>query len=419
MIKLLGFILLTSMLGFSQVESHSQKAIGTVDNTTGTTVKPFKQGLSAAIPATCAVGEAYFKTDATAGQNFFACTAVNTWTLQSGSGATTTAALTDLLATRTSATLMTITAPAAGTVFRCGSKATRISTNVTITLAASSAAASSQFFPYFDCASAAMKVDTSTQVTQGNVTLVGATFGSAAATAFPASAVPVAIFTAGNNTVNQWDTSAITDWRAAYSNLSVTGTSPVTVTPQVDGSVVVAYDSTVAAPAQWYPHGFFYDVANNFISGGANTMYCAENLNPLNTSFTVNFARFYIATLEAGKTAGWNIYSTAANPARLGPATSTGVTTASTGVVGTTTGAIALPPGPYMSCFGVDGVVAAFLSVGASMSYFQGGTTARIFSCANAISVAGGVITWPATCGARSAMAGGSVFPIVNFLNAL
>lgn len=38
------------------------------------------------VPASCTVGELYFDTDATAGQNIYGCTASNTWTLQAGGG---------------------------------------------------------------------------------------------------------------------------------------------------------------------------------------------------------------------------------------------------------------------------------------------------------------------------------------------
>lgn len=51
---------------------------------------PNKKGLASAIPATCTVGDTYFETDATAGQNLYGCTATNTWTLQGGSGSVTT-----------------------------------------------------------------------------------------------------------------------------------------------------------------------------------------------------------------------------------------------------------------------------------------------------------------------------------------
>lgn len=48
---------------------------------------PNKVGLLAARPTTCVVGQTYFVTNATAGQNVFGCTATNTWTLQGGGSA--------------------------------------------------------------------------------------------------------------------------------------------------------------------------------------------------------------------------------------------------------------------------------------------------------------------------------------------
>ena len=50
----------------------------------GTT--PNKIGLTAALPATCTVGQTYFETDATAGSNIELCTTTNTWTAISGGG---------------------------------------------------------------------------------------------------------------------------------------------------------------------------------------------------------------------------------------------------------------------------------------------------------------------------------------------
>ena len=52
-----------------------------VDFSSATTTKPFKSGT--ALPATCGVGEAFFKTNSQAGSNLYACTSQNTWTLQS------------------------------------------------------------------------------------------------------------------------------------------------------------------------------------------------------------------------------------------------------------------------------------------------------------------------------------------------
>lgn len=56
----------------------------TFDISGKTSTKPIKTGTTA--PVTCAVGEFFFKTDATAGRNTYACTATNTWTLQGDGG---------------------------------------------------------------------------------------------------------------------------------------------------------------------------------------------------------------------------------------------------------------------------------------------------------------------------------------------
>lgn len=42
------------------------------------------------LPASCAVGDLYFKSDAAAGQNLYGCSAADTWTLEGGSATTTT-----------------------------------------------------------------------------------------------------------------------------------------------------------------------------------------------------------------------------------------------------------------------------------------------------------------------------------------
>lgn len=46
----------------------------------------FRPPFGTTLPATCTVGDVFFDSDATAGQNLYACTATNTWTLMGGSG---------------------------------------------------------------------------------------------------------------------------------------------------------------------------------------------------------------------------------------------------------------------------------------------------------------------------------------------
>ena len=49
-----------------------------VDFSTAIATKPSKTGNT--FPATCSMGETFFKLNAPAGKNLYACTAVNTWT---------------------------------------------------------------------------------------------------------------------------------------------------------------------------------------------------------------------------------------------------------------------------------------------------------------------------------------------------
>ena len=55
-----------------------------VDFTGSVSTAPMKAGT--ALPASCSVGQAFFKTDAAAGQNIYLCTAANTWTQVQGGG---------------------------------------------------------------------------------------------------------------------------------------------------------------------------------------------------------------------------------------------------------------------------------------------------------------------------------------------
>ncbi len=67
---------------FTGANSHSgtETFTGTLDARSAAHTLPIKTGLASAIPATCSVGETYFATDATAGQNIYLCTSTNTFT---------------------------------------------------------------------------------------------------------------------------------------------------------------------------------------------------------------------------------------------------------------------------------------------------------------------------------------------------
>lgn len=79
------FIGLLAVAAYGQtVINGSRSILGYWDAGSATWTKPLKAGTTA--PATCAVGEMFYDTDATAGQNIYGCTATNTWTLESGGG---------------------------------------------------------------------------------------------------------------------------------------------------------------------------------------------------------------------------------------------------------------------------------------------------------------------------------------------
>ena len=76
-----------SLLSASQTIAGDKTFTGKLDASNGTHTLPARTGLAGSKPAICTVGEIYFGSDATAGQNLFLCTSANTWTQQLNSGA--------------------------------------------------------------------------------------------------------------------------------------------------------------------------------------------------------------------------------------------------------------------------------------------------------------------------------------------
>jgi len=74
--------ILPALAQTTQVDLRSQ-AKG-VDFSRAVATKPFKTGIT--LPATCNVGDSYFKSDAAPGQNLYGCATANTWTVESGGG---------------------------------------------------------------------------------------------------------------------------------------------------------------------------------------------------------------------------------------------------------------------------------------------------------------------------------------------
>ncbi len=72
-------VLFLAQLAFGQTVINGNRIItGSWDASDAGSTKPVKTGTT--LPATCSTSEVFFKSDATAGKNLYACTAANTWT---------------------------------------------------------------------------------------------------------------------------------------------------------------------------------------------------------------------------------------------------------------------------------------------------------------------------------------------------
>ena len=78
-----AFVVLASIVGVASAQTmvDLRTQSKSVDFSGANTTKPFKSGT--ALPATCGVGETFFKTNAPAGSNLYGCTATNSWSLLS------------------------------------------------------------------------------------------------------------------------------------------------------------------------------------------------------------------------------------------------------------------------------------------------------------------------------------------------
>lgn len=90
--KAIVVVVVCAALAWAAVVNGDLSVLGTltasiVNFTGATSTAPMKTGT--ALPASCTTGQAFFKTDAAAGQNIYLCTAADTWTqVQGGGGGT-------------------------------------------------------------------------------------------------------------------------------------------------------------------------------------------------------------------------------------------------------------------------------------------------------------------------------------------
>jgi hypothetical protein len=206
-----------------------------VDFSAANLTKPFKSGTG--FPSTCSVGEMFYKLDASAGANLYACTALNSWTLEQGSGgggASSASQLSDFAVTRTSATTLGIGANCSVSTpcqVRFGSLVYSFGSGATVTISAGSGLA----FVY---------VSSSGALTVGHNVTASCNTGCVAqsgVTAFPGDAIPLFSWSA---TGGAWDVNGGADQRAFLSSKAVTAGAGLT-TAEVSGKTQLSADPAV------------------------------------------------------------------------------------------------------------------------------------------------------------------------------
>lgn len=104
---LLGVVLGSAAASLAQTQVDLRLQSKQIDFSAAPSTRPAKTGT--ALPAACAVGELFFRTNSTPGQNLYGCTATNTWMqLSGGAGGGTTTAWNDLRILRVSNSQLTI-----------------------------------------------------------------------------------------------------------------------------------------------------------------------------------------------------------------------------------------------------------------------------------------------------------------------
>lgn len=183
------------------------------------------------LPASCVVGERFFKTDATAGENLYLCTSTDTWTqVSGGSGAS---YPTDLLCKVTVATnVATFGAGASGTN-PCNFQGNRITAQGTLTITSTPAAGTY----YFETAGGVIYANlpgATTGLSASGITMSASTAG------FTVGRAKIATITYTSGT--DWD-ATVTDWRQPFSEAPVPAAGTLMTSSDSSGVRTLAVDA--------------------------------------------------------------------------------------------------------------------------------------------------------------------------------
>jgi hypothetical protein len=267
-------------------------------------VRPFRTGTP--LPATCAVGEMFFKTDAPSGSNAFGCVSPNSWVLEGQGSAVSTPALTPLQVVWTNSTTLTIgptCAVATPCLARIGAIAYSFAAPGTATVQTGSGLA----YVYVS-SGGALTVGTSGAGNPAMTCSGCQTLNTI--TQFPVDSIPLAVW---NATAGTWDPTGTDDRALLSGGRTVTAGENIIITESGNNITIAA---TVANPA---------DAPAAPTSGstsGSGTAYDPTNMTVIDRDYV--FAEFGVTGGApwgyTGGTCGIDIATpgTAGEPAGLG-----------------------------------------------------------------------------------------------------
>lgn len=241
--------------GQTQVDLRTQAK--NVDFSGASSTRPTRTGNT--LPSACLVGELFFKLNAAAGQNLYACTSLNVWTVIVGSGGgnnggggggsaapTTAGALLDFVVTRTNGTQLSIGAGCTG-ITPCSVRfGNRVDTFTSGAVATLSGSGTGMAFFYVS-GQGVLTVGYDTPLT---VACNSGCTAAAGVSSFPNDSIPLAIWSANNGL---WDVEGGVDFRGFLSTKPVT-TGTGLISTDVAGLTTILVDTTavglrVAVPA--------------------------------------------------------------------------------------------------------------------------------------------------------------------------
>ncbi len=262
-----------------------------IDFGAASSTRPFVTG--ATLPASCAVGEIFYATNAAAGANLYGCTSTNVWTLESGGGggggASSASQLTDFRAVRNTSTNLLI-GSSCSTAAPCNARLGGVTYSFTAPASVNVSSGTGTLYIY---------VSSNGALTAGNnigATCASGCIAASGVTAFPPDAIPLSSWTVTNGTL---DLTGGTDFRALLSAKDIVAGTGV-ISTLSGGTSILSVDTTVIPS---FSGANVFTGSDDFTSAGSTAPNKTGTAASLPSSCTVGQTYF-----ETNAAAGQNLF---------------------------------------------------------------------------------------------------------------